>query len=548
MTLINLIPQIYTNVKTFGALGDNSTDNTTFINNAITALSAAGGGTLFFPSGTYLSGTITLVSNVHLIGAGYGVSIIKLKNATNADLLSANTSFILLSGSLGSGNSGGISGWSIRDMTLDGNKANQSSGTSYCLRVYGYDFLLENIVIQNGYTGGWLNDWNGTDITSGEGVGAIINNMKCHHNNGVGIQLGGPHNTQFNNVSSFYNGRHNLHLAPNAQNTKWNNGRFYNPGTSNTSLCCLIEAPKSYFSNCEAGNSDNLQIAVLANDVSWVGGNIYANPAANVIGVQYGQNSGGTPFNGSLNQSAGSTTNVTCDAALFQTTVYDCQSGAINEINVGNNMILMRVHQVSGTAIASFFNYGNFGTSIWMTVSGLTPDGTDGAGGIFQPGAIVSHDVLVCLDINAVPIFTVNTFSGTFELRNGNTFKGYSDNGSTQKFSLAANTGNIATSGNIATGQSATAVAIANSATIATVNIGESRVAPTGNVTGIILAAGTIIGQEVVVVNESAFTVTFNTTPATSNVAGSAADPAIPAKCCRLFKWDSVTSLWYRAA
>lgn len=109
---------------------------------------------------------------------------------------------------------------------------------------------------------------------------------------------------------------------------------------------------------------------------------------------------------------------------------------------------------------------------------------------------------------------------------------------------IADSSGNVVFS----TKQSATASAITNGNTITTTGIGESRVAPTGNVTGIILQAGTTPTQEVTVVNESAFTVTFNTTPATSNVAGSAADPAIPAKCCRFFKWNSVTGFWYRAA
>ncbi len=44
---------IYYNVKSYGALGDNSTNNTTFIQNAINAVYTAGGGKLYFPSGTY---------------------------------------------------------------------------------------------------------------------------------------------------------------------------------------------------------------------------------------------------------------------------------------------------------------------------------------------------------------------------------------------------------------------------------------------------------------------------------------------------------------
>jgi hypothetical protein len=40
-------------VKDFGAKGDGATDDTTAIHNAVAALTAAGGGTLLFPEGTY---------------------------------------------------------------------------------------------------------------------------------------------------------------------------------------------------------------------------------------------------------------------------------------------------------------------------------------------------------------------------------------------------------------------------------------------------------------------------------------------------------------
>lgn len=54
------------NVRTFGAKGDGQTLDTEAINKAIEAATAAGGGTVFIPSGTYLSVSIRLKSNVTL--------------------------------------------------------------------------------------------------------------------------------------------------------------------------------------------------------------------------------------------------------------------------------------------------------------------------------------------------------------------------------------------------------------------------------------------------------------------------------------------------
>ncbi len=53
-------------VKTFGAKGDGKTADRDAINKAIDAAAAAGGGTVDFPAGTYVTGSIRLRSNLTL--------------------------------------------------------------------------------------------------------------------------------------------------------------------------------------------------------------------------------------------------------------------------------------------------------------------------------------------------------------------------------------------------------------------------------------------------------------------------------------------------
>ena len=53
-------------ITKYGAVGDGTTLNSAAINKAIGAASAAGGGTVYFPAGTWLSGSIHLKSNVTL--------------------------------------------------------------------------------------------------------------------------------------------------------------------------------------------------------------------------------------------------------------------------------------------------------------------------------------------------------------------------------------------------------------------------------------------------------------------------------------------------
>src|SRR4029079_6191594 len=58
-------------VRSFGAKGDGRTLDTEAINRAITAAHEAGGGTVHFPAGTYLSVSIHLQSHVGLaLGSG----------------------------------------------------------------------------------------------------------------------------------------------------------------------------------------------------------------------------------------------------------------------------------------------------------------------------------------------------------------------------------------------------------------------------------------------------------------------------------------------
>jgi hypothetical protein len=60
------VHQFY-NVKEFGAKGDSTSIETDAINKAIDAASAAGGGTVYFPAGNYLSFSIHLKSNITLL-------------------------------------------------------------------------------------------------------------------------------------------------------------------------------------------------------------------------------------------------------------------------------------------------------------------------------------------------------------------------------------------------------------------------------------------------------------------------------------------------
>lgn len=151
---------------------------------------------------------------------------------------------------------------------------------------------------------------------------------------------------------------------------------------------------------------------------------------------------------------------------------------------------------------------------------------------------------------------TIGVFGATASAIEEDLHSGYwASTSAISSITVSLSSGNFVTGSTItlwaesdASAQSSSAPAVASSGTISTAGLAVSRVAPAGAVTGVILQAGSYPGQMVWVVNESvaANTITFAAS-GTSNVADGTSD-VINGLTGRRFVWDSVTSLWYRAA
>ncbi len=83
VAVTNAAPAKAFNVRLFGAKGDGKTLDSPAINRAIEAAAKAGGGTVFFPVGTYLSGSIHLQSHITLY-LDMGSTILGAPNGMNA--------------------------------------------------------------------------------------------------------------------------------------------------------------------------------------------------------------------------------------------------------------------------------------------------------------------------------------------------------------------------------------------------------------------------------------------------------------------------------
>lgn len=561
-------------VKDYGAKGDGVTDDTNAIALAIAAAVAAGGNTVYLPNGTYIVQTLILQSLVHLRGAGVDATILKLKAGTNADLLQGYNapSLVNVGAANGTSSTGGIREWSLSDLTLDGNKSNQSGGPSYCLRVYGYSFRIKNVIMHDGYSGGILSDWNGGGVASPNSMEAQVNNVKVYGcgvssevtaGRGMGIQWGGPHDSQFANVLSFKNASHGFHVGPNASALQFANSHAFGSASGVNAVAWLIEGGYGQYSNCEGEGSDTCNVVIMAGECQWSGHifGITGNASLQKLGLQLGQVNAGTLYPGSVNQSGGVATAVQATGTYVEGVFSLNNTGSIVFANEANSNIDIDAYQTSGNWLV--------GTPAPTTmyrvkVSGLTADGTNGKGG----GTKIITDAFqafILADGAGNDIWNVNSHSGSrrFELPNGTAVRQYSDAYSTNVFEASADAygtlkwgagdttlqrraaGLLAFNGAIALGQSSSQ-ALSNGNTINTVGIGIARVNESANVTGIKLQAGSFGGQQVTVINESAFTVTMDI--ATNSFVADGSSDVIPATCARTFYWNNGSNLWYRSA
>ncbi|WP_176706583.1 right-handed parallel beta-helix repeat-containing protein [Paenibacillus hemerocallicola] len=168
-------------VKWFGAKGDGSTDDLDVIQKAIDEVFALGGGTVFFPKGTYIvapymqTRRIVPKSNVNLLGEGPN-SVIKVKDDAG--------DYWTIIGNFQTWPK--VSNVSIRGLRFDQNPTGNTTcnidhrrtdyyWTQYCISLFDY----ENIVVED-----CLFDpicgWNTVVLNNPASVGASVNNCTFH--------------------------------------------------------------------------------------------------------------------------------------------------------------------------------------------------------------------------------------------------------------------------------------------------------------------------------------------------------------------------------
>jgi hypothetical protein len=192
-----------------------NTDAGAVIKQCVDALPITGG-MIRLAAGTFnCTGDIYVKNYVSIVGSGMNVTIIRLANSANKDVMMANPTFDTMTANRPTNGyfneAGVIHDVTLQDFSIDGNKANNSGGR-FGLSKIGYAWNLTNICVYNCKSAGIYSEW-GTQAgcpDSGDPTKRCMEdywvNVYVHHNDQQGILFRGPHDTMMTNILAWGNG------------------------------------------------------------------------------------------------------------------------------------------------------------------------------------------------------------------------------------------------------------------------------------------------------------------------------------------------------
>lgn len=267
------------NVLDFGATAGDGTDDTAAIQEAIDAANAAGGGEVYIPAGTYLvsggsepsDGCIMLRDNVTIYGDGMGETVIKLVDNWN----------LKVTGMLRSEYGVENENITLRDLTLDGNRANNTGkvdGFFVGVKPGGTgtdrNITVDSVEIQNMSGYGFDPHERTTNL--------VIRNSVAHDNGLDGFVADYLIDSRFENNVAYNNDRHGFNVVTSTNNFTMDGNRAYDNGSTGLTVQRGSENIPSPHNVTITNNSftDNARAGVelkMSDDITMTGNNIAGN-------------------------------------------------------------------------------------------------------------------------------------------------------------------------------------------------------------------------------------------------------------------------------
>ncbi|MEK5115433.1 glycosyl hydrolase family 28-related protein [Bacillus sp. FSL R5-0677] len=179
--LTSLLSDISLNIKKSGAVGDNATDCTQMIQGMINSLEGKGG-EILIPEGKFIVSQLKIPSYVSLVGTGRK-SILKQKSGSDIPLITLKKDTSQMIG--------------IKNLTIDGNKANQTSDLAGGIELIN---TIESAAIYN-------------DSLVGEhDARHFIENVYIYETKGTGFRITGRGESQVKAVQTLRCDKHGFYL------------------------------------------------------------------------------------------------------------------------------------------------------------------------------------------------------------------------------------------------------------------------------------------------------------------------------------------------
>jgi parallel beta-helix repeat protein len=244
------------NVQDFGAKGDGITDDTAAIQAAVDAAHAAGGGSVYLPTGIYIvhggatatDGCIRIYDNTTVYGDGMGLSTIKLADHWNKDVTGILRDPVKI----------GCHDITAHDLSIDGNRANNTgkvdgwfNGTLPGSTKSDLNITLDHVEVKNCGGYGFDPHEQTTNLT--------ITNCVSHGNGLDGFTLDFQIGAHIDNNVAYGNDRHGFNICTSSHDVELTNNTAYGNGAQGVMI--------------QRGSED----ITLVHDVQIHGGSYYNN-------------------------------------------------------------------------------------------------------------------------------------------------------------------------------------------------------------------------------------------------------------------------------
>ena len=380
------------NVADYGAVSDAGVNNQPMIQAAIQAAHDAGGGIVYIPPGTYgiaenaaNTGSVQVLSNVFVKGAGEGQSVLRLMDGSASDV----------TGLVRSPWGAETSNWGIADFTIDGNMANTSGKVDgfFTGPVPGQTIADQDVYV----TRIEIHDVSRYGFDPHERTERLLLQDSVAHDNGVdGFVLDMVIGSEVTGNQSYANGRHGFNVVTTSQDVLLQDNIAHDNGSGGIAVqrgSENIEAPSNIaiVGGQSYGNGREGILIQMSHDVTVSGVDIHDNGSSGLrlYGASHVTVEGNVIADNSQAQADGySEVNV----SAFNDTVFGHTYGADHNLVDGNTIssngaILSRYgieERAGSTGNNEFFDNSFSGTTRGpMSLNGdgsyvLNP-GTDGA-------------------------------------------------------------------------------------------------------------------------------------------------------------------------